>query len=433
MTDKSPVPLNGRIVGLALAVLSLAIAVRLAWSVIEPVLPSLVTVLAVLFVYRVMFRATFVFEPKGDLNDSILERLSPSLFARTVIIDGGEVGHPVGSNPLGGEPDAAERRADEVVGIFRSQFGTALGPRSTDVLLHAVLLAARTGGTLVDVPILLTNATFRGRAALTIDDPIVLGPWLAWFDGLSEGERGQVVAPILNKLRAFTARASLRRLLGQPDPGWTWDDLLASRGIVLVSLNRGVIGPEATALLGSLLLSQLWSAVQRRTRIPENSRPLACVIVDEWQLFTGGLDFADVLATARGMACSITLANQNLAQLTPSLRAAVAANARSKISFAPAKDDAATLAGLFGRDTITDKDLLSLGQFEAITNFYGTPGAFHFKTEPLVGVRQPAAAVRAASQRRFGQEGSAVDAALLDRWNRPPEGNIGRRPWGDRR
>jgi hypothetical protein len=377
-------------------------------------------------------RAVVVMEPKGDLIDRILERIDPSVFDRLVVIEAGETVHPVGSNPLGGRPESAERQADEIVGIFRSLHGTAIGPRSTDVLLHALILAARTGGTLLDVTAILTNTTFRARAAALIDDPIVLGPWLAWFDNISDGERAQVVAPILNKLRGFTARASIRRLLGQADPGWTWDDMLNRRGVVMISLNRGVIGPEATTLLGTLLLGQLWGAVQRRTRIPEAQRQLATVIVDEWQLFTGGLDFADVLSTARGMGCSVTVANQNLAQLSPVLKAAVSANTRSKISFAPAKDDAATLAGLFGNTAVTEADLLGLAQFEAVGSVYGTPGAFHFRTEPLSSIRQPATVARAASQRRFGQPGGAVDDAVLARWNQPPTGGIGRVPRGGR-
>lgn len=55
MSDKPPLPLNGRIVGLALAIVGLAVAVRVAWAVIEPAVPSLVGLLALLAVYRVMF------------------------------------------------------------------------------------------------------------------------------------------------------------------------------------------------------------------------------------------------------------------------------------------------------------------------------------------------------------------------------------------
>lgn len=53
--DKSQVPLPGRIVGLALAILGLALAARVAWVVIEPLLPALVTLAVLLVIYRVMF------------------------------------------------------------------------------------------------------------------------------------------------------------------------------------------------------------------------------------------------------------------------------------------------------------------------------------------------------------------------------------------
>lgn len=54
--DKSPVPLNGRIIGLALAIIGLAIAVRVAWTVVEPIIPGLLSLAAVVVIYQAMFR-----------------------------------------------------------------------------------------------------------------------------------------------------------------------------------------------------------------------------------------------------------------------------------------------------------------------------------------------------------------------------------------
>ncbi|MBM7416831.1 MULTISPECIES: type IV secretory system conjugative DNA transfer family protein [Nocardiaceae] len=374
-------------------------------------------------------RGLVVIEPKGDLCDAIMERLDPAQRRRVIAIDAGETDHPVGSNVLAGDPGNAERRADDIVGLFRSMHGAALGPRSTDVLLHAVLMAARMpGGTLIDVPTLLTNASFRRRVAAQVCDPIVVGPWLAWFDNLSEAERSQVVAPILNKLRGFTSRSSIRRLLGQSDPGWSWDDALNSGGIVLVSLNRGVVGAEAASVAGSLLLGQLWSALQRRSRLGERDRRLASIIVDEWQLFIGGLDFADALATVRGAGVAgLSLANQNLAQLTPELRAAVAANARSKISFTPSIDDAKTLSAWIGSPNVAPQDLLRIGQYEAVAAIHTHAGAAHFRTHRLPTRRIAAPTVRVQSRQQFGRSGEAVDAELLAKWQSPePDAGIGR-------
>ncbi len=54
--DKSPVPLNGRIVGLALAVVTLAVALRVAWTVVEPLVPALICVVVIAAIYRFMLR-----------------------------------------------------------------------------------------------------------------------------------------------------------------------------------------------------------------------------------------------------------------------------------------------------------------------------------------------------------------------------------------
>ena len=52
----------------------------------------------------------------------------------------------------------------------------------------------------------------------------------------------------------------------------------------------------------------------------------------------------DLLAEARGLRLSLTLAHQNLAQLPPELRAGITANARNKIIFTVGADDARDLA-----------------------------------------------------------------------------------------
>lgn len=374
-------------------------------------------------------RPLMLFDPKGDLADGIIARLDERDRQRVIALDAGETVFPIGSNPLAGPPTTAERQADEIVGLLRDMHGSALGPRSADVLLHALIIATRIeGGTLVDVPAILTNAAFRRRIATTASDPLVIGPWLAWFNGISDAERATVVAPIMNKLRGFISRTSIRRMIGQADPGWTWDGVLAGRGIVLVSLNRGVIGPEAAKTIGALLLGQVWAACQRRMTLPERQRPVASLIIDEWQLFTGGLDFLDVTATIRGMGVGITVANQHLTQLSPNLRAAVTANLRSRITFKPSADDASALAKLLDSPNVTADDLMRLKEFEAVASIYGYDGAFHIATHKLPAGTTDPDAVRRVSQQRYGQLGTDVDARLIARWEGPDpdDGPIGR-------
>lgn len=54
--DRLPLPPAGRLLGLALAVVALAAALRVGWLIVEPVLPSLLGLLGIVVVYRVMFR-----------------------------------------------------------------------------------------------------------------------------------------------------------------------------------------------------------------------------------------------------------------------------------------------------------------------------------------------------------------------------------------
>lgn len=362
-------------------------------------------------------RSLFLVEPKGDLVTDILSRLPRSHRSNVRIIEPGEAGPVVGFNPLAGRREDAERRADSLMNLFRELFGSGIGPRSADILLHALTAICRLDdGTLTDVPVFLTNATFRRRVLADVSDPLVLAPWAAWFDGLSEDERIRVVMPLLNKIRAFTSRSAVRRLLGQPKPLFNLDDLFRGPAVVLVNLNVGTIGPETARLLGSLLLGQLAVAIQRQAAVPAHQRRPVSVVVDEWQNFTAGMDFADMLATARGMNTGFTLAHQHLAQLTPSLRAAVLANTRSRLAFRPADGDAKALAAVLG---VTADDLTRLPAYQAVARVLikAAPSApFTVQTPALPLANADASALRREHADRYGVDPVALDHALVARW-----------------
>jgi hypothetical protein len=364
-------------------------------------------------------RSVLVVEPKGDLVDDILARLPKSRHEDVVLIEPGGDGPVVGLNPLAGARKDAERRADELLDLFKDLFGTAIGPRSSDVLLHALITAARLPrGTLTDVPTLLTNPAYRRKVLAEVSDPLVLAPFWAWFDSLSEAERGQVIAPVMNKLRVFTTRSAIRQFLGQAEPGFDPDDLLTKQRIVLVNLNCGVVGPQAVKLLGSLLFTQLWQAIQRRGTIPVRKRRPAMVVVDEWQDYTGALDFGEVLAQARGLGVGFTLAHQHLGQLSPTLRTAVLANARSRLTFRPALRDTSAIAAALGGGLAPD-DLNRLSTYQAAVRVLtdGVPSQpFAVQTLPLTSTGGDAEQLRHDSTHRHGLDGAEVDAELTMRW-----------------
>lgn len=376
-----------------------------------------------------------VIEPKGDLVEDILSRLPQDPRQQVVVIEPGADGPVVGINPLAGSRLDAERRADNLLHLMRQLFGTAIGPRSADVLWHALVMAARLDdATLADVPVLLTSPAFRRWAASKVSDPLTIGPWLAWFDQLSDAERGQVVAPVLNKLRPFTARPAIRRLLGQAQPKFDLATVFSQPTLLLVNLNAGLVGAESARLIGSLLLNELWQLIQRQTTLPLGQRRPVSVMVDEFQIFLGGLDFADALARARGANTSFVLSHQVLAQLGPELRAAVLGNVGTRIAFRPAVGDGRALAQVLG-NSVAAEDLERLAAYHAVARVMvdGAPSsAFEVATPPLPPAGHDSAAVRRANSERYGADPATLDAALLQRWqgSDPPDGPVGFRRLG---
>lgn len=378
-------------------------------------------------------RSLVVLEPKGDLVTDILARLPEHRHRDVVVLDpGADNSLPViGFNPLRGPREDAERRADSLLSLFRELFGASVGPRSSDVLLHALIAMSRlSDGTLTDVMPFLTNSAFRRRMLAKVGDPLTLEPWAAWFDSLSVGEHGSVVAPLGNKLRVVSARPSLRRLLGQANPKFSLDDLFTRPTVLLANLNAGAVGPEAAKLLGTLLLNQLWDAIQRQTMKPPAQRRTVPVIVDEFQNFTAGLDFADVLARARGANVSFTVAHQHLDQLSPTLKSAVLANCRSRLAFRPAEGDGRALAAVLG-GTVTAADLERLPAFHAVARVLvgGAPcRAFEVATLPPPRAINDVEALRKASAEAYGVDSDELDAALVRRWqgsDQTPDAPVG--------
>ncbi|MFI5885682.1 type IV secretory system conjugative DNA transfer family protein [Streptomyces sp. NPDC051554] len=381
-------------------------------------------------------RSVFVLEPRGDLVEAILAGVPAERRKDVVVIEPGDAARVAGFNPLAGPIEDAEQRADHLLHLFHELYDRSIGPRSTDVLMHSFIALARSDdGTLADVPVLLTNAAFRRRVLAVVNDSLVLAPFFSWYDGLSEAERQQVIAPVLNKTRAFLSRTAIRRLLGQAAPRFGLDELFYRPRIVLVNLNTGVIGSETSQMIGALLVTQLWQAMQRRALMPSTHRQPAMVVIDEVQNYLRlPVDLGDMFAQARGLGVGLTVAHQHMGQLSPKMRAGLIANARSRVVFRPSSEDGAVLASVLGGGLVAD-DLALLGAHEAYTEVLVN----RQPSEPfLIRTRQPdgqmlsnPADLRRESAARYGVDGVQLDATLRQRWqgnDQSPDGFIGQQP-----
>lgn len=361
-------------------------------------------------------RGVLLLDPKGDLATDLLARIPPERQADVVVIDPTN-SVPVGLNPLAGPPDMAPVTADGLLHTLAVLFHEYWGIRSADVLSAALLTLARTpGANLLWLPPLLTDPAFRQRVLAGQDDPLGTDAFWAAYQAKKPQARATEIAPVLNKLRQLILRPQLRAMLGQSQPRFHIRELLTQRRIVVVNLNRGLLGAEAARLLGSLLVSQLWSQLLARQALPPQRRHVVSIYIDEAHDFINGLpgDLSQALAQARSLGGALHLAHQYRAQLSASMVQALETNTRNKIYFGLSGTDAAAAARL--APELEAQDFTGLPAYQAYATLMQRGQStdwLSITTQPPPPARQEAASLYAASHQRYGVPAAQTEQQLI--------------------
>jgi len=285
-------------------------------------------------------RGAVVIDPKGDLVEDLLARIPAGREDDVDLLD------PLDSAPLAmnmlDNPDR-DLGVDQLVAIFKRVFERDWGPR-TDDIFRATLLTLTANGrtaTLADVPLLLSDPARQAQLIAQIDDPVGLGPFWAWYQGLSEAQRSNSTGPLLNKLRVFLLRKPIRAIISARKTTLDIPRCIDAGRLLLARLPKGTLGEDASRLLGSMVVARTWQAALARAALKPEERRDCTIYIDEVQNYLNlPTPIPDVLAEARGYRLSLCMAHQHLAQLTPELREGIAANARTKIYFQLSQDDA---------------------------------------------------------------------------------------------
>jgi uncharacterized protein DUF87 len=384
-----------------------------------------------------------VVDARGDLVNDVLAHVPDHRQDDVIVLDPSQTDRPVGFNVLAiakGE-QGRELAVDHVLHIFQDLYRSSWGPRTADILrasLLTLMLAKAPDGlafTLVELPELLTNDRFRtfviGQPAIQQHHTELRSFW-RWYQGLSDAERGQIIGPVLNKLRAFVLKTPLRLLLGQSQ-GLDLNTIFTQRKILLVPLSKGTLGPETAQLVGSLLVASVWQLALGRVTLPPVKRWPVWLYADEFQdTVRLPIDLADMLAQARGLGLGLTLAHQHLGQLPEALKTAVLGTARTQLAFQLDYDDATTLSRSFA--PLERPDLMGLDRFEVAMRPCvdgRTLSPVTVTTLPLPPVTGDAAELARLSQQCYGVDRAEVAAALQARtMTNKPGGSPGRQQHG---
>jgi uncharacterized protein DUF87 len=288
-----------------------------------------------------------VIDPHGDYALSILQRIPAERAHDVIYFNPADVNFPIAFNPMEvSDPKLRTHTVSELIGVLKRMFDS-WGPRLEYILRYCLLaLLEYPESTMLDITRILTDKTFRKEVMDCVQDPVVRNFWNVEFVTWNDRFAAEAVAPVLNKVGAFTANPLVRNIIGQPRSSFNIRQIMDERKILIVNLSRGLVGEDNAALLGALLVTKIQLASMSRADIPAKERIPFYLYVDEFQNFATD-SFATILSEARKYALNLTVANQYIAQMSQEVKDAVFGNVGSMIAFRMGADDARSMLRYF--------------------------------------------------------------------------------------
>lgn len=299
-------------------------------------------------------------DPHGDLVERLAAQVPPARGETCIYMNAPDPHQPYGYNPL--KHVALEKRplaASGMLEVFKKMWEDAWGPRMEHILRNALLaLLDYPEATLLDLPRLFNEREFRRQVGRTIANSQVSKFWLGEYERYNPRMRAEAIAPIQNKVGAFLADPTLRRILCTPEKPISVRRLMDTGGVLLVNLAKGRIGEDAAHLLGGLLVTTIGLAAFSRAEVQEHERRTFFLYLDEFQHFTT-LALVTMASELRKYGVGMVLVHQYLDQLAPEIRHAVLGNVGTVIAFRVGPHDAPFLAREFA-PTFSTEDLVNL-------------------------------------------------------------------------
>lgn len=319
-----------------------------------------------------------VIDPHGDYATNVLRYVPERRINDVIYFNPADTDFPIGFNPLEVTDSASKGQiSSELVGVMKRMFDS-WGPRLEYILRFTLLaLLDYPNSTMLDITRMLTDKSFRNDVIAHIDDPVVKNFWTTEFASWNEKFANEAIAPVLNKVGAFTANPIIRNIIGQPHSTFNIRRAMDEGKIFIVNLSRGLIGEDNASVLGSMIVTKIQLAAMSRADIPrlEDRKPFY-LYVDEFQNFATD-SFGVILSEARKYGLNLTVANQYISQMEETVRGAVFGNVGTMITFRVSPDDSPFLVKYFEP------------QFEAgdLSNFHNR----HFVTSMSINGEKAAA------------------------------------------
>lgn len=363
-------------------------------------------------------------DPHGDLYRQVRESIPPNRADDVVLLDPCDRERAVGLNLLDCAGPYREVQTNfvinEILAILDKLYDMKVcgGPMFEQYFrgaLQLIMADPSNPGTLVDMSAVFEHKAFRD-AMVKKCEPSLLADFWKMAENTSGDTKLVNVAPyIVSKLNLFVHNAMLRPIIGQAKSTIDFRAIMDSRRILLVNLSRGALGEIDMRLLGMIVLTKLMCAAMGRLSLASSRRKPFMVYVDEFQNFTTDAT-ASLLSESRKFGLCLTLANQNLAQLSAgkgqeNIVHSVLGNVGSMALFRLGAPDAEKL-GIYTKPSFGPADLQTLPNFHAAARLLTPTGPtepFVFQTHRASGQR-PDPVVRKRIQKARLQYSSSIKA-----------------------
>ena len=290
-----------------------------------------------------------IIDPHGDFAVNNLRFVPASRIDDVVYFNPADTAFPMGFNPMEvGDPALRNNISSEIIGVMKRMFGESWGPRLEYILRYTILaLLYYPDTTMLDITRMLTDKRFRNEVLTHVTDTVVLNFWQIEFASWNDKFQAEAIAPVLNKVGAFTANPIIRNIIGQPKSTFNIRKIMDEGKILIVNLSKGLLGEDNASILGAFLVIKIQLAAMSRADIPniDDRRPFY-LYVDEFQNFATD-SFATILSEARKYGLNLTVANQYVSQMQDTVRDAVFGNVGTMVTMRVSADDAPILGKPF--------------------------------------------------------------------------------------
>jgi TraM recognition site of TraD and TraG/Type IV secretory system Conjugative DNA transfer len=329
-----------------------------------------------------------VVDPHGETVDDILLRIPKERIDDVVIFSPSMVDKPLGLNMLEYDPLKPAQRTVVIDTLFQIwdklyDLKATGGPMFEQYMKNSMKLVMshpQSGNTLLEIPKVLADDNYRAFKLAMCKEQDVYDFWMKEAQKAGgEASLENMVPYITSKLAPFVQNDFIRPMIGQAKSAINFRQAMDNKKIILVKLEKGLIGETSGYLLGMIIIGQILLAGMGRndglkynmdgttTEILPHERTPFFVYIDEMQNFLFDA-IPKALEEIRKYKVGFCLAHQFIKQVVSKgderIKDSIMANTGSKFIFRCGADDAEYLAKEF-EPTLTAQDLMNPERFTA--------------------------------------------------------------------